>query len=357
MANEVEREAPTSRFLGACQRQQVDCTPVWFMRQAGRSLPEYRTVRERHTLIEIVRQPELCAQVTLQPVRRLDVDAAILFSDIMLPLIAIGVDVELVESVGPVIAHPIRDAMAIETLRPLEPAADVPFTLEAIALLRSALDSLGKPLIGFAGGPFTLASYLVEGKPSREFALTKHLMRSEPDLWSALMERLTGIIIAYAQAQIASGVQALQIFDSWIGTLSPRDYARYVQPHMRRLFAALGPPETPEPVPLIHFGTGTATLLELMKEAGGDVIGLDWRIPLDDGWARLGGSATVAIQGNLDPAVLTAPWQAVRDEAADVLQRAAGRPGHVFNLGHGVLPSTRPDILKRLVEFVHQYRA
>jgi uroporphyrinogen decarboxylase len=356
MADALGREPPTPLFLGACHRQPVDYTPVWFMRQAGRSLPEYRAVRERHTLIEIVRQPDLCAEVTLQPVRRLDVDAAILFSDIMLPLMAIGVELELIESVGPVIGHPIRQMEAIETLRPLEPAADVPFTLETIALLRRALDPLGKPLIGFAGGPFTLASYLVEGKPSREFALTKRLMHGEPDLWSALMERLTDIVIAYAQAQIAAGVQALQIFDSWIGALSPRGYARYVQPHMRRLFAALGPPETPAPVPLIHFGTGTATLLELMAEAGGDVIGLDWRVPLDDGWARLGGSARVAIQGNLDPAVLTAPWPAVRDEAEDVLRRAGGRPGHIFNLGHGVLPTTRPDILERLVDFVHGYR-
>ncbi len=351
----MQTQATIPRFLRACRREPVDATPIWFMRQAGRSLPEYRAVREQHTLLEIVRQPELCAEVTLQPVRRLDVDAAILFSDIMLPLVAIGVELELVESVGPVVAHPLRTLAAIETLRELEPAGDVPYTLETIATLRRALDPLGKALIGFAGAPFTLASYLVEGKPSREYVHTKRLMLGEPALWSALMERLTTIVIAYAQAQIAAGAQALQIFDSWIGALSPREYSRFVQPHMRRLFAALAPPETPAPVPLIHFGTGTATLLELMAETGGDVIGLDWRVPLDDGWARLGGPDRITIQGNLDPAVLTAPWEVVREEAADVLRRAAGRPGHIFNLGHGVLPMTPPEHLERLVEYVHGY--
>jgi uroporphyrinogen decarboxylase len=287
----VNADQPTPRFLRACRRQPVDVTPVWFMRQAGRSLPEYRAIRRRHTLIEIVRQPELCAEVTMQPVHRLGVDAAILFSDIMLPLVAIGVELDLVEGVGPVVAQPLRAERDFAVLRDLAPAADVPYTLEAIALLRRELDPLGKALIGFAGAPFTLASYLVEGRPSRDYAQTKALMHGQPAAWSTLMERLTEIVIVYAQAQIAAGAQAIQIFDSWVGSLSPQDYARYIQPHMRRLFAALSTPEVPEPVPLIHFGTGTATLLELMAEAGGDVIGLDWRVPLDDGWARLGGPA------------------------------------------------------------------
>jgi uroporphyrinogen decarboxylase len=322
--------------------------PVWFMRQAGRSLPEYRAIRQRHTLLEITRQPELCAEVTLQPVRRLGVDAAILFSDIMQPLEAIGIELELVEGVGPVVGAPIRTAADVERLRPLEPEADLPFVACTIQIVRSDLPP-EVALIGFVGAPFTLAGYLVEGKPSREFVRTKQMMYSEPALWDALMARLADIAIAYAQAQIAAGAQALQVFDSWIGALSPRDYTRFVQPHMRRIFAALA-----RAVPLIHFGTGTAALLERMAEAGGDVIGLDWRIPLDEGWTRVGGPEQVAIQGNLDPAALLAPWEVVRAEAEDVLYRAGGRPGHIFNLGHGVLPQTDPDMLRRLVDYVHE---
>jgi uroporphyrinogen decarboxylase len=343
-----------NRFLRACRRQPVDRTPVWFMRQAGRSLPEYREVRSRHSLIEITQQPELCAQVTLQPVRRLGVDAAILFSDITAPLIAIGVDLELTDGVGPVVARPIRHRRDVTRLRELDPAGDVPHVLEAIRLLRRELDPMHVALIGFAGAPFTLAGYLIEGRPSRDFARTKQLMYSEPALWDELMDRLARIVIAYVQGQIVAGAQAIQIFDSWVGCLSPRDYARYVQPHMRHIFAALTPPET-IPVPLIHFGTGTATLLESMAEAGGDVIGLDWRVPLDDGWRRVGGPDRVAVQGNLDPAVLTAPWDVVQREAEDVLRRAGGRPGHIFNLGHGVLPTTPPETLERLVAYVHAY--
>ncbi len=323
------------------------------MRQAGRSLPEYREIRKQHSFFEITRQPELCTEVTLQPVRRLGVDAAILFSDIMLPLVAIGLDLELVEGTGPVVAHPLRTRADLAALRELEPAADIPYVIQTIELLRRELAPLNVPLIGFAGAPFTLAGYLVEGKPSRDFVRTKQLMYSEPDIWDELMQRLTDIVIRFAQAQIAAGAQALQIFDSWIGALSTRDYARYVQPHMRRIFGALTPPETPYPVPLITFGTGTQHLLELMAEAGGDVIGLDWHLPLDEGWSRVGGPDKVAVQGNLDPAVLLAPWEIVRGEAGDVLRRAGGRPGHIFNLGHGVLPETSPDTLEKLVEYVH----
>jgi uroporphyrinogen decarboxylase len=347
----------SDRFLRACRREPVDCTPVWFMRQAGRALPEYRAIKERHSLLEVTRAPELCAEVTLQPVRRLGVDAAILYSDIMAPLVAVGVDLELVEGVGPVLREPLRTAADLAVLRPLEPETDMPFVQETIRLLRRELASSGTPLIGFAGAPFTLAGYLVEGRPSRDFARTKQLMYSEPALWQTLMDRLSSIIISFAQGQLRAGIQAFQLFDSWIGALSTRDYARYIQPHVRRIFAELAatPGADGGPVPLIHFGTGTPALLELMAEAGGDVIGLDWRLPLDAGWARVGGPARVAVQGNLDPAVLLAPWEVMRAEAADVLARAGGRPGHIFNLGHGVLPTTPVEQLERLVAFVHEW--
>lgn len=348
------------RFLRACRREPVDRTPIWLMRQAGRSLPEYRAIKQHHSLFEITRQPELCAEVTLQPVRRLGVDAAILYSDITVPLVSIGVDLEIVEGTGPVVAHPVRTPADLAVLRPLEPKADIPHVQETIRILRRELAQTGTPLIGFAGAPFTLAGYLIEGRPSRDFARTKALMYGEPELWHALMQRLSTIIVGFARGQIDAGVQAFQIFDSWVGCLSTRDYARFIQPHVRGIFAALtadaaarGPEAAP--VPLIHFGTGTAPLLELMAEAGGDVIGLDWHVPLDEGWARVGGPERVGVQGNLDPAVLLAPWDVVRAEAQDVLQRAAGRPGHVFNLGHGVLPATPVETIERLVAFVQGY--
>ncbi|HUY78452.1 MAG TPA: uroporphyrinogen decarboxylase [Ktedonobacterales bacterium] len=352
----------TPTFLRACRREAVVHTPVWFMRQAGRSLPEFREARKRHSLLEITRQPDLCAEVTLQPVRRLGVDAAIVVSDIVAPLINIGVAIDLVENVGPVIAQPIRSQADLAALRPLEPAADMGAIQETLRIVRRALAGQDVALIGFVGAPFTLAGYLVEGKPSRDFIHTKQMMLDAPTLWDALMTRLTEITLAFARGQIAAGAQAIQVFDSWVGALSPRDYARHVQPHMRRLFDGLRAPGFDIPssidlasIPRIHFGTGTATLLELMAEAGGDVIGLDWRVPLDDGWARLGGPARVAIQGNLDPVALTASWEALHGEAADVLARAGGRPGHIFNLGHGVLPTTPVENLERLVAFVHAY--
>lgn len=341
-------------LVRACRREPVERTPVWFMRQAGRALPEYRRIKERYTLFEIARQPDLCAEVTLQPVRRLGVDAAILYSDITLPLVATGVQLELVENVGPVLAQPVRTRADVAALRALEPAADVPFVLATLARLRQELAGTGVALIGFVGAPFTLAGYVVEGQPSRDFAQTKHLMYAEPAIWRALMERLTDTAVRMAQAQVAAGAQALQIFDSWVGCLSPRAYARCVQPYMQRFFAALHPPEAPQPVPIIHFGTGTAMLLELMAEAGGDVLGIDWRVPLDVAWARIGGPERAGIQGNLDPAVLTAPWPVVRAEASEVLRQAGGRPGHIFNLGHGVLPVTPPDTLARLVALLHE---
>ncbi len=322
------------------------------MRQAGRALPEYRALKEGRSLLEVTREPELCAEVTLQPVRRLGVDAAILYADIMSPLFAIGLDLEIVEGVGPVTRTPIRSRADLTALRPLEPEADLPYVGETIRLLRRELEGTGTALIGFGGAPFTLASYLIEGRPSRDFARTKQLMYTEPELWHDLMARLSVIAIAYARAQIAAGVQAFQLFDSWVGALGPRDYVRYVQPHVRSIFEAL----KDMGVPLLSFGTGTAGLLELIAEAGGDVIGLDWRVNLDDGWRRVGGPARVAIQGNLDPAVLLAPWEVVRAEAEDVLRRAGGQPGHIFNLGHGVLPATPVETLQRLVAWVQGER-
>ncbi|HEX8732077.1 MAG TPA: uroporphyrinogen decarboxylase [Ktedonobacterales bacterium] len=349
-------DTPTNRFLRACQRLPVDRTPIWLMRQAGRSLPEYRAIRERHSFFEVANAPDLCAEVTLQPVRRLGVDAAILFSDIMAPLVTIGLDVALVEGVGPTLTHPIRTQADLAALRPLDPDADMPAVRETLAILRRELAATDTALIGFVGAPFTLAGYLVEGKPSREFIHTKRMMFDAPDLWDELMRRLTDIVVGFARGQIAAGAQAIQVFDSWVGALGPREYTRYVQPHMRRLFDALRAPGLPA-VPRIHFGTGTSGLLELMAEAGGEVIGLDWRVNLDAAWARLGGPARVATQGNLDPVALTASWATVEREAEAILRQAGGRPGHIFNLGHGVLPSTDPDTIARLVSFVHDFHA
>ena len=331
------------RFLRACRREAVDATPVWFMRQAGRSLPEYRRIRERATLAGIVRDPALCAEVTLQPVRRLGVDAAILFADITTPLPGIGLDVEIVDGTGPVIARPVRSAADVAGLRRFDPDASVAGLLEAIRLLRRELDV---PLIGFAGAPFTLASYLVEGRGSRDAAALKRLLHAAPDVAADLLGALVDMTVTYLRAQVAAGVQAVQLFDSWIGVLGPWDYDRHVAPQMRRLFAGLADLG----VPTIHFGTGAPGLLRRMADAGGDVIGLDWRIDLAEAWQQVGDRA---VQGNLDPAVLLGSWAGIEAQARWVLEQAGGRPGHVFNLGHGVLPSTDPDDLRRLVDLVH----
>lgn len=336
------------RFLKACWREPANCTPVWFMRQAGRYLPEYRKIREKYDILTICQTPELCAQVTLLPIKKLNVDAAIIFADIMLPLGAMGVAFEFKENVGPVIHNPIRDQTAVEALHLVEPEEAVPFVLEAIRMVHQELDG-GVPLIGFAGGPFTLASYLIEGGPTRDFARTKRLMCGEPSAWHALMAKLTQVALRYLQAQIQAGVQAVQLFDSWIGCLSPHDYQEFVLPYSRQIFEGLKDAH----VPCIHFGTGTSTLLELMKAAGGDVIGIDWRIELDEAWARLG--YAVGIQGNLDPAMLLGPFEQIARRVHDILQRAGNRPGHIFNLGHGVLPETPVDTVVRLVEIVHEY--
>jgi uroporphyrinogen decarboxylase len=316
------------------------------MRQAGRSLPEYRALRERHGFFEIAGTPELCAEVTLQPVRRHGVDAAVLFADIMSPVLGMGVEVELVEGVGPVVEERIDSAAAVERLRVTEPEEWAAPILEAVRLVRGELEP-ERALVGFCGGPFTVAGYLVEGRPSRDFARTKSLMYREPVTWHTLMERLTEQFARYIAATATAGADAIQLFDSWVGALSVADYTEFVAPYSARVLAASG-------VPTIHFGTGATTgLLAAMAEAGGDAVGVDWRIPIDDAWAVVGGDH--AIQGNLEPAVLLGPWERVEAAALDVLGRAGGRPGHVFNLGHGVLPQTDPDVLTRLAELVRGY--
>jgi uroporphyrinogen decarboxylase len=338
---------PDARLLHALRSESVDATPVWFMRQAGRALPEYRAIRERATLLEITRDPALCAEVTLQPVRRLGVDAAILFADITTPLAGMGIDFDIVEGRGPVIANPVRTAADVAAMRAFEPETAVAPLLEAITLIRRASPV---PLIGFAGAPFTLACYLVEGGPSREFLKTKALMHAEPETWTALLDHLVTATISYLRAQVAAGAEAVQVFDSWVGGLSPLDYERRLWPHMRRLFEGI---ETLG-VPSIHFGVGTGGILALQASAGGDAIGLDWRIALSEGRRIVGDRA---VQGNLDPTLLLGPWEGVEEQARWVLAENARRPGHVFNLGHGVIPGTDPDHLRRLVDLVHDHGA
>ena len=323
-------------------------TPVWFMRQAGRSLPEYRRVREGIPMLESCTRPELVTEITLQPLRRYDVDAAILYSDIVVPLRAIGVDVDIKPGIGPVVERPFRTLDDVERLRPLEPA-DVPFLTEAVKSLVGELG--GKPLIGFAGGPFTLASYLIEGGPSKNHDRTRALMYGNPELWHALMGRLAGIAIGFLAVQVEAGASAVQLFDSWVGVVSPEDYRHAILPHTRRIFAALAA----SGVPRIHFGVGTGELLGLLGEAGADVVGVDWRIPLDEAARRVGGGK--ALQGNLDPAALLAGWDVAEPRARAILARARTLGGHVFNLGHGVLPDTDPDILARLTDLVHEVSA
>lgn len=338
----------TDRFLRACRRQPVDATPVWFMRQAGRSFAAYRALRERYEILTLAKTPELCAQVTLMPVRELGVDAAVMFADIMLPLEPMGVQLEIEPDVGPIIHNPIRSPADVDRLRLFEPVDEVGFVMDAIRLVRRELDGR-QALIGFSGAPFTLACYLIEGRPSREYAIAKSFMYREPAAWHELMSRLSEVVIRYLRAQIEAGAQAVQLFDSWIGILNPADYAAYVQPHVRRILASVSS------VPTIHFGTQTAAILELMAEAGGDVMGIDARQSLDVAWRRVGYER--GVQGNLDATRLLAGWEATEEGARDVLRRAAGRAGHIFNLGHGVLPDTEPGVLRRLVEFVHEETA
>jgi uroporphyrinogen decarboxylase len=331
-----------SPFLAACRGEPHDVMPVWFMRQAGRALPEYRAIRAEHAFEDVIHTPDLATEVTLQPIRRYGSDAAILFSDIVTPVQSLGIGLQIRKGVGPVVDQPFRTPADLDRLRPLEPDLDIPFVLDTV---RQLVAELKVPLIGFAGAPFTVASYLIEGGPSKSYARTKALMFSDEVTWHRLMEMLADITIASLRAQVAAGASAIQLFDSWAGALTPADYRTYVLPHSRRIMDAIAG------VPRIHFGVATGELLGAMAEAGADVVGVDWRVPLDDGRRRI--PAGVGTQGNLDPAVCLGPWELVEQRVRDVLARSGGRPDHVFNLGHGVLPATDPDVLARVVELVH----
>jgi uroporphyrinogen decarboxylase len=343
--------AETSRFLHACRRQQTDATPVWLMRQAGRYMAEYRQVREKYTILEIIKTPELACEVTMQPIKAFDLDAAIIFADILPPLEGMGLELDFVKGEGPTIYNPIRSAEDVARLRVTPPEETLWFTLEAIKLARRELDALSLPIIGFSGAPFTLAAYAVEGGGSRNHTQVKGLMMSDPKTWHSLMDKLSEVVGQYLLAQAKAGAQVLQIFDSWVGQLAPADYRQYVMPYTQRAIAIARAAD----VPIIHFGTDTNGMLDLIRDAGGDVIGVDWRIDLNRAWEQLGDK--VAIQGNLDPIAMFAPWPELKARAQNVLDQADGRPGHIFNLGHGILPGTPVDNVKRLVDFVHEYTA
>jgi len=359
------------RFLKACRREEVDRTPVWFMRQAGRYMPEYRAVRARHSLLEIVKTPELAVEVTLQPIRAFELDAAIIFADLLPPLEGMGLQLTYEKGEGPVIHNPLRTPADIAALRVPDSRESVGYTLDAIRLAKRELADR-VPLIGFAGAPFTLASYAIEGGSSRDYRRTKQLMHAQPDAWHLLMSKLSAMVSDYALAQIAAGVDAVQLFDSWAGALAPDDYAEHVLPYVQQCVAAIKgqEPRTENrepsvglagsrfsvlgsPAPVIYFGTDMSGMLPLLRQTGADVIGVDWRIQLDDAWAQLGPG--LAVQGNLDPMTLFASWPRIEQRAAAILDRAAGRPGHIFNLGHGILTETPVDHVARLAEFVHEY--
>jgi uroporphyrinogen decarboxylase len=334
------------RFMKAFRLQKADATPVWFMRQAGRSLPEYRALRKKYDLLAMAKNPELCAQVTLMPVKRLGVDGAVIFADIMLPLEGMGIPFTIEPEVGPVIAKPVRTAADVDAIRVVEASGATPYLFDAIRLVRKELGEQ-TAVIGFSGSPFTLCCYLIEGGPSRTYDVVRAFMYREPQLWHKLMEKVTEVVVRYLREQASSGVHVAQLFDSWVGVLSREQYQRFVLPYSTRIFTelrAIG-------LPSIHFGTGTAHLLEPMASAGADLFSLDWRVRLDEGWARTGHGK--GVQGNLDPAILLAPFEVVEAEARAILRMAQGRPGHIFNLGHGVLPETNPDTLARLVDLVH----
>ena len=334
----------SDRFLRACRLEPVDATPVWFMRQAGRTFPAYRALRERFGILEMAKNPELCSEVTLMPIRELGVDAAVMYADIMLPLEPMGVDLRIEPEIGPIIERPIRSLADVRALRPFDPEG-ISYTLDAIRIVRAELEGRAG-VIGFSGAPFTLACYLIEGKPSRDYALAKSFMYREPAAWHELMERLSTMATAYLRAQVGAGAQVVQLFDSWVGGLGPAEYAEFVQPHVRAIVQAL------DEVPVILFGTGTAALLELIADCGSDVVGVDHRVSLADAWARIGYDR--GIQGNLDGARVLAGWDATEAGARRVIADADGRIGHVFNLGHGVLPGSDPNVLRRLVDLVHE---
>jgi len=334
------------RMLAACRREPADATPVWFMRQAGRSLADYRKLREQYPILTLAKTPELCTQITLMPVKELGVDGAVLFADIMLPLEGMGVSLEIQPDLGPVIHQPIRGIEGVEQLRPLEPEQHVPFVLETIGNVRQELAGRAA-VIGFCGAPFTLACYLIEGRPSRDYAQAKTLMLRQPAVWAKLMDRLTDGMVSYLTAQVNAGADVIQVFDSWVGALTPTDYQQSVLPWMKRIFSAL----RSAGAPTIYFGTGNAALLESMASAGSDLLSVDWRVRLDEAWRRIGYDR--GIQGNLDPVRPLAGWEPARQGMLEVLDAAAGRAGHIFNLGHGVMPETDPDVLRRLVDAVY----
>ncbi|CAA9550625.1 MAG: Uroporphyrinogen III decarboxylase [uncultured Thermomicrobiales bacterium] len=338
--------AGRARFIAAARRQPVDATPVWFMRQAGRALPEYRALREKHDFMTVATTPELAVEATVMPVDRLGVDGAVLFADIMLPLTGMGVPFRIEPNVGPVIDRPVRDEAGIAALTVVEAEEGTPYVMEAVRLLRGVLGERAA-VLGFSGAPFTLACYLVEGRSSREYPKTKALMYGRPDLWHRLMATLTEVVTRYLRAQIRAGADAVQLFDSWLGLLGPDAYEAFVLPYTRRIFADLA-----GSAPTIHFSTGTVSLLDQIASAGSDLVSVDWRLPLDVAWERIG--LERGIQGNLDPTLLMATPQAVATGVADVLRRADGRVGHVFNLGHGILPETPPERLAEVVEQVHR---
>ena len=334
-------------FLRACRREPTPYTPIWLMRQAGRYMKEYRALRKKYSFLEMCKNPELAAKVTLQPVEKFKLDAAIIFSDILIPLEPMGVEFEFAKGEGPVFHHPLRERKDVERLKLIEPEEEVPFLMKAIRIVRKELE--GKvPLIGFSGAPFTLASYIIEGGHSNNYVLTKSLMYQDRRTWDALMEKISEVLIRYLNAQIQSGVQAVQIFDSWVGCLTPGDYEEYVLPHSRKVIEGIG-----KSVPLIHFATSNSTLLELMKRAGGDVIGVDWRVDIGEAWTRMG--YDVAIQGNLDPVILFGPVDLIEKNVKKILDSVGNRPGHIFNLGHGILPTTPPEHVTALVDMVHEY--
>lgn len=341
--------SPSDRFLRACRREPVDATPIWLMRQAGRYMAEYRALRERYSILELIKTPYLAAEVTLQPIRAFNLDAAIIFADILPPLQGMGLQLEFVKGDGPVIHNPLRTPADIEALAVRPPEETLAFTLEAIRLVRAELNGQ-TPLIGFSGAPFTLASYAIEGGSSRNYTHTKGLMYSQPQAWHSLMDKLAQVVGHYLRAQAAAGAQCLQLFDSWVGALSPADYETYVLPYSQRVIEIA---KSGSDVPLIHFGTDTSGMLPLIKQAGGDVIGVDWRIDLAAAWQQLGDE--VAVQGNLDPVVLFAPLEEIKKQTARILDSVKGKPGHIFNLGHGILQHTPVEHVAALVDFVHDY--
>lgn len=348
----------TKRFIKACRKEATDVTPIWLMRQAGRYMSVYRAVRERYSFLQMVKIPEVAAEVTLQPIQAFAVDAAIIFADILPPLEGLGIQLSFAKGEGPVIHNPIRSVADINALRPYDAKESSGYTLEAIQMVKRELPA-DRALIGFSGAPFTLASYAIEGGGSKEYRRAKGLMYSDPEAWHSLMGKLTDMVANYLLAQIEVGCEVVQIFDSWAGTLSPEDFREYVLPHVQASIAKVRAAEaaaaTP-PTPIIYFGTDMNGMLPMLVETGADVLGLDWRINLDDGWAQFGDS--VAVQGNLDPLTLNAaPWSVIEKRAKNVLDRAAGRPGHIFNVGHGILTETPEDNVGRLVDFVHEYSA